>query len=424
MKILRDAPVRRTMRVSALFVCSLFGAALAPAFASAQRADPTQAAEAPLRTFTVSERTLLRPHLAHGPALLAHFDDVHSDLSSIVLAGMVEAPADVVAEVVSHPESYPRFMPAMDEVTVSSQEGRQTAYDWSWRVAVFRLSGQNVMTTYPGNARRGHRIDVRATGGDLGEGRMVWRIHPEGPNRSMVVLAIRLDMRGANYVADQLSGGGRAVFRTINTVLGAVMLLGTEREAERRAGRVDGPDDLPPLERPALDMMALTALIGQGDLVFLDHRGDAVSRVSVVARMGAREEEVRPIATDPEEFGRSLVHGSRAEVVERTETHVDFDWAIPLPLVGVSGRMRLHPSDEVVHVEGVSGALGEGDWFYDVHSYPWGDTALVGWARFDVKDTARLVRGLVEDQPDMGHGLAMATQVMVARSLRNRVHSR
>ena len=320
-------------------------------------------------------------------------------------------------------EAYPRFMPAMDEVSVTAREGRQTAYDWSWRLAVFRLSGQNVMTTYPGNARRGHRIDIRAVGGDLGVGRMVWRVHPEGPNRSMVVLAIRLDMRGANYVADQLSGGGRGVFRTINTILGTVMLLGTEREAERRAGHVDAPGELAPLERPALDMMALTRLIGQGDLVLLDREGPAVERVTVVSVMGAREEQVRPVALDPEQFGRSLVHGSRAEVVERTAEWVDFDWRIPLPLVGVSGRMRLHLSDDVVHVEGRQGALDEGDWYFDTHVYPWGDTVLVGWARFDVRDTARMVRGLVEDQPDIGLGLTMATQVMVVRSLRNRVHS-
>lgn len=389
--------------------------------ASAQ-GDAADAADAPLRSLNRAERSLLRPHLERGPALLAHFYDSHSDISSIVLAGLVDAPADTVAAVISDPAAYPSFMPAMDDVDVTAHEGRQTAYDWSWRIAVFRLSGQNVMTTYPGNARRGHRVDVRAIGGDLGQGRFVWRVHPEGPNRSMVVLSIRLDMRGANYVADRLSGGGRSVFRSINTILGTVMLLGTEREAERRAGHSEPARPTPALARPEYDMMALTRLIGQGDLVFLERNGDAIERVSVVARMGARRSRVRPIMNDPEQFGQSLVHGSRARVVARTDAHVDFDWEIPLPLVGVSGQMRLHPSDAAIHVAGRSGALRSGHWFYDSHSYEWGDTAIVGWARFDLRQTARLVRNLVEDQPDIGHGLAMATQVMVVRSLRNRIH--
>jgi ribosome-associated toxin RatA of RatAB toxin-antitoxin module len=408
------------MRASTLTLLVLSFAVGAP-IAQAQRTERS-AETAPLRTLNRADRNVLRPHLERGPALLAHFYDRHSDISSIVLAGLVDAPADTVAEVIADPAAYPRFMPAMDEVNVSTREGRQTAYDWSWRLAVFRLSGQNVMTTYPGNARRGHRIDVRAIGGDLGTGRMVWRVHPEGPERSMVVLAIRLDMRGANYVADRLSGGGRSVFRSINTILGTVMLLGTEREAERRAGHEDEPRSAEPLARPQYDMMALTRLIGQGDLVFLERDGAAIERVSVVARMGARRGAVRPVMTDPEEFGRSLVHGSRAQIVERTDDHVDFDWEIPLPLVGVSGQMRLHPSDAAIHVEGRSGALRSGDWYYDSHSYPWGDTAIVGWARFDLKETARLVKNLIEDQPDIGHGLAMATQVMVVRSLRNRIH--
>ncbi len=185
---------------------------------------------------------------------------------------------------------------------------------------------------------------------------------------------------------------------------------------------MDRPHPAEPLERPAYDMMAMTRLIGQGDLVFLERNGAAIERVSVVARMGARRSQVRPMMTDPEEFGRSLVHGSRAQIVERTDDHVDFDWEIPLPLVGVSGQMRLHPSDAVIHVEGRSGALRSGDWYYDSHTYQWGDTAIVGWARFDLKETARLVSNLIEDQPDIGHGLAMATQVMVVRSLRNRIH--
>lgn len=408
------------MRTSLLTILVLSFAVGTP-IAQAQR-EERSAESAPLRTLNAADRAVLRPHLERGPALLAHFYDAHSDISSIVLAGLVDAPADTVAEVIADPSAYPRFMPAMDDVDVTTREGRQTAYDWSWRLAVFRLRGQNVMTTYPGNARRGHRIDVRAIGGDLGTGRMVWRVHPEGPNRSMVVLAIRLDMRGANYVADRLSGGGRSVFRSINTILGTVMLLGTEREAERRAGHVDRPHPAEPLERPQYDMMALTRLIGQGDLVFLERNGAAIERVSVVSRMGARRARVRPVMTDPEEFGRSLVHGSRAQIVERTDEHVDFDWEIPLPLVGVSGQMRLHPSESVVHVEGRSGALRSGDWFYDSHSYQWGDTAIVGWARFDLTETARLVKNLIEDQPDIGHGLAMATQVMVVRSLRNRIH--
>jgi len=408
------------MRSSMFSILALTFAVGTP-IAQAQR-EERSAETAPLRTLNPADRAVLRPHLERGPALLAHFYDAHSDISSIVLAGLVDAPADTVAEVIADPSAYPRFMPAMDDVDVTTREGRQTAYDWSWRLAVFRLSGQNVMTRYPGNARRGHRIDVTAIGGDLGTGRMVWRVHPEGPNRSMVVLAIRLDMRGANYVADRLSGGGRSVFRSINTILGTVMLLGTEREAERRAGHVDPPHQAEPLERPQYDMMALTRLIGQGDLVFLERNGAAIERVSVVSRMGARRGQVRPVMTDPEEFGRSLVHGSRAQIVEQTGDHVDFDWEIPLPLVGVSGQMRLHPSEGVVHVEGRSGALRSGDWYYDSHSYQWGDTAIVGWARFDLKETARLVRNLIEDQPDVGHGLAMATQVMVVRSLRNRIH--
>lgn len=403
-------------RVGVALVCVALWANPGPA-ARAQEA--AAADELPLRGLNSQELELLGPYLDRGPVLVALFRDDEQEAPPIVLAARVEAPAAQVAEIIADPTQYPQFMPALDSIAVASRSGAQIAYDWTWRVALFTLRGSNVMTVYPGNPRRGYRVEVRATGGDLGRGRLSWRVLPDGPDRSLLVLTSRVDMRDANYLADQLAGGGMAVFRSINIALSTVMVFGTRRRAE--GGPRVATAELDPLSRPPIDVDALQPLANRGDLVFLELHGEDLARVSVVARMAADERRTRAVMLDPEEFGQSLMHGSRAHVVERTDTFVDFSWEIPLPLVGVSGRMRMTPSEGVIGVAGLSGSLRSGCWGFDTHVFPSGEAAVVGWGRFDPRETSRLLRRLIADDTDFAHGLEMAAQVMVARSLRSRV---
>ncbi|MCA9616494.1 MAG: hypothetical protein KC586_27240, partial [Myxococcales bacterium] len=148
--------------------------------------------------------------------------------------------------------------------------------------------------------------------------------------------------------------------------------------------------------------------------------GDRLARVSVAGRMGTGLERTRAVMNDPEEFGRSLVFGSTARIVERDDESVVFEWGIPMPLVGIEGRMRLRPGSGEVAVDGVSGSLRSGQWRFDTHVEPTGEAVVFGWARFDPAEASRLVRRLIADDTSFSHGLAVATQVMIVRSLRQR----
>lgn len=407
--------LRRSLVLTALAVFALPGALRAQDAASADAAA--------IRGFSAQELALLGPALDRGPVLLAQFREASHPLPSVIIALRVHAPPDVVRDVIAAPEDYPGFMPALDSIALEERQGMQTAYRWRWQVSVFELEGRNSMTVYPGDAARGHRIDVRSLGGDMGAGRMRWRVRPDGEGRSLVVLASRIDMRDANYLAEQLASGGTSVQRSITLSLATVMALGTQREAERRAGfERPVPAELDALARPDLDPLALAPVLARGDLVFLELAGDAVARVAFVGRSAATEEDVRAVMNDPEEFGRTLVHGSTAEVLDRREDgSMRFSWGIPIPLVGLSGQMRLHPSPATeVHVEGVAGALRSGHFHFDTVAFPWGEAAIVGWARFDIRETSRLVRRIVDADRDFAKGLSAATQVMVIRSMRRR----
>jgi ribosome-associated toxin RatA of RatAB toxin-antitoxin module len=376
-----------------------------------------EAATARLGYLSAGDRALLSPYLDRGPVALVEFAE-DTELPALLAAARVHAPAERVLEIVRDVKAYPSFMPALDDVRVHSRKGKTTAYQWTWRTAVFTLTGHNVMTEYPapgGRSGRPHAVGVQSVRGDLGAGRFMWQIFPEGPDRCLVVLASRIDMRQANWVAEQLSAGGNGVNRTINLSLVFLMLLSTQGEAEK--GR-----DVPSTSRaPFLRVHKLARMLRRGDLVMLDTSGGRLNAVRFLGRMGRHERIVRAVMTDPEAFGSALLQGSRAEVVNEDASGVTFDWEIPLPLVGSSGRMRLVERDSgVIAVDATSGALSGGKWRFAAHPAG-GDTILVGWAKFDPGKISWLLRRLVDGVPYFKEGITAASQIMVIRSIRTRV---
>ena len=381
------------------------------------------ASAARLGAFSPAERALLTPYLSQGPVVLTEFQNRQTDLPAVIYAARIHAPAKTVAGVIGKPSDYPRFMAALTAVDIQEVSGQMTAFDWTWGVTLFSLTGRNVMTSYPGDSTRGYRFDIRTTGGDLGIGRVMWRVYPEGPHKSLVVFSSRLDMRNANYITRQLASEGNAVNRTINVAVAMVTLLEVKAEAERRAGtHVDGKFAAKPLRRPQVDMKALRPLLGRGDLVLMDLDGDVLQSVAVVGRSGASVGRVRRVMLDPEEFGKSLLHGTCAEVVERTDEGTRFEWEIPIPLLHVGGEMLLRPSPTIVAVDGISGTLSRGKWRFDTYRYPGGEAGVIAWATFDPADSPKLIRKLIAGNTHFSHGFVAATQLAVMRSLRTRVH--
>jgi hypothetical protein len=390
---------------------------------AADRSAKVDASVARLGALSPDERALLAPYIAQGPVVLTEFQNRQTDLPAVIYAARIHAPAKTVAQVIGKPSDYPGFMRALTSVDVQAVNGQMMAFDWTWGVTLFSLTGHNVMTTYPGDSTRGYRFDIRTTGGDLGIGRVMWRVYPEGPKKSLIVFSSRLDMRDANYITRQLASEGNAVNRTINVAVAMVTLLEVKTEAERRAGtHVDGKFASKPLRRPRVDMRALHPLLARGDLVFMDLDGDTMQSVTVVGRSGASVRRVRRVMLDPEVFGQSLLHGSCAEVIERTNQGVKFEWEIPIPLLHVGGEMMLRPSPTVVAVDGISGTLSKGRWRFDTHRYPGGEAGVIAWAAFDPADSPKLIRKLIAGNTHFSHGFVAATQLAVMRSLRTRVH--
>ncbi|HEY6881163.1 MAG TPA: SRPBCC family protein [Polyangiales bacterium] len=391
-------------------------------------ASPAQAApdakQQRLETLDDKERALLVPLLERGTVSLVEFaqGDV---LPAILVAGYVDAPADEVASVISHPADYPKFMRTLDSVQMLSESPTQNAYKWTWQTAgVLLLEGENRMTILAppkGKPDQGYRISIKSERGQLGEGRLMWRVLPAGKKRSFVSLGVRIDMRDANYVMKKLDAAARSINRSVNIALAHVMLLGTKREAERRAGTAIPLPASVPFEPPKLELEKLQGVLGRADLMLLELTPSGLGKLTVVGRGGATPEQLNHVMTDPDTFGKSLVQGSYTRVTKTEGKVKTFEWGVNLPLVGTSGKMTMTSDPELVAIDAIEGALKGGRWRFQTPHLASGEGVVVGYSQFDVTKSSWLVEKIAGIDPAMGHGLAAATQVMMLRALRKRV---
>jgi hypothetical protein len=376
-----------------------------------------------LRGLAADELALLEPQLARGPVALVEFaDSDHDKLPAINLALRVHASADSLLQLVKKPENYPQFMRTLDAVTLVSRANDAVVYDWSWQLSLFRLAGRNVMRIYapPGPVtERGYRVTIDNDSGDLGTGRFLLRILPRGPNESLLLLSTRIDLRDSNYLARKVAQAARSVNRTANVALAFAMGLGFQERAEKLA-RYRAPVALPLPDKPLLSERAALPLLSRGDLVLMDFHGPALQQLWVYGFIPQPEAVVRRTLQDARGFGSAVIPGSKATVIEQTDKSTTFDWAIDLPLVGLSGRMRMDRDDPEILVTATGGALEGGRWRFRSTPHGRKATLVSGWAQFDLANTNWLLEQIVNSDAHLAQGLTAASEVMLMRALRSR----
>ncbi|HEX2676769.1 MAG TPA: hypothetical protein VHM19_09020 [Polyangiales bacterium] len=409
----------------AFLLCAALGSASTSAHADTKNDPPYDARRDRLEGLDKADLARLDPYLARGPVALVEFADSDADaLPAINIAVRVHAPAPVLERIVTQPAGYPRFMPALDAVNIVDKHGNAIVYDWSFDLALLQMSGRNVMTIYPSSPARpgaGLRVTIDSEQGDLGRGRYLLRVLPVSEHDSVLVLSMRLDLRQANYVARQLAKAARAVNRSANLALAFSMALHFRAEAEARAGvHATAAARATDIARPTFDLKALAPLLDRGDLIVLDASGGRLDQLSVLAAVDAKQKRVHSAVRDARSFGEALVPGGSAQVVSETGNVTLFDWDIDLPLVGVSGRMRMDDSDPLVSIDATQGAMRGGKWRFELAPLGKHATLITGWARFDFANSTWLLEKLIKADPYLGHGISAASEVMLVRALRSR----
>lgn len=390
--------------------------------ASKRSRGPKSASEARLGLFTARELALLEPFITQGPVALIEFKG-EAELPAIIFGAQIHAPAREVVQVLTDPAAFPNFMPALDKVKVLSRSSQRINYAWHWQTALFAMDGQSKMTILPppkDQPNRGHRIAIDNLEGDLGTGRMMWRVTPVDARTSLVVFSSRMDLRKANWVTRQLNSGKRSINRTINIALSWGMLRGIQRASEAKAGNTRLGAKRKALSAPPVNTRELAALLNRGDLVLIDMRGETLQQVATVGRMFRPYKTMHKVMQDPTLFGPALVPGAFVDILDKKGNHIDFRWGIDLPLIGTGGEMRFENRGSLFTVEATKEALKGGQWHFVPVNLPWTEGAVITYGNFDPATASWLVKAFISSNSDLSHGIVIGSQVMVTRAIRSR----
>jgi phosphohistidine swiveling domain-containing protein len=307
-------------------------------------------------------------------------------------------------------------------VKIVAKHDHSIVYDWSFDLALLHMRGRNLMTVYPATAAQpdaASRITIDNQEGDLGRGRTLFRVHPRGEN-SLLVVSLRLDLREANFVARQVAKAARSVNRSANLALAFSMALHVRNEAEKQAGVAPVKTAAQSLQKPVYEVGRLAPLLNRGDLLLFRTRGEALDQVAVVGAVAHDRAKVESVMHDAKAFGSSLVPGSKAEVTSVKDGVTAFDWEIALPLVGVSGEMKMRDDGPTLTIDATKGALSGGRWLFDLNAVTPEATLVTGWARFDFDHSTWLLEKLISADAYLGQGIIGASQVMLLRAIRSR----
>lgn len=425
-------PMARFLRSSPV-LCALTALPIALVVALAR---PTAAqerarreADRALATFTPSELRQLAPLLDSGVVSLVEWG-YGGELPAVVIACRVNAPPATVAQVIGDPAHYPDFMAALDEVNVTGETNEAglhaISYSWAWQASVFTLRGDNTMDLYAppdGEPERGYRFVVRSTGGDLGVGRTVWRVLPDGSG-SLIMSSSRMDLRDANYIARSLAAASSSVNRSINVALAFSMVLRTRAEAERRSGTTRTPFASASGDpaRPTFDPTSIEAMLMRGDLLWVESTdGTDQGRVVALSRLPQTADRVRGAILDPGGFTNGMLAGAHATILEAGPEGTRFSWGIDLPLVGTSGEMRMSERpDGVLCLDATSGALEGAAWRFALTPRDYG-TLVTAWGTFDLASGLWLIDVVQGADPSFRPGLSASAELMMVRGLRYRL---
>lgn len=368
---------------------------------------------------SASDLSTLDPYIRFGIAGIVEFVPP-GDVPHVAIIGDVARNARQTALLLTDIGELPRTLPAMSSVSNIQAVGQTSTFDWAFTVGPVDLRGQSTLTPFIGPPERtsaAHRIVLEYTAGDLGLGRVLYRIIPTGTDTCRVVIVGRIDISDANYVSRELSTGGRTVQRSLQMALFTSMLIHLRERAEGAARSLSGAAP------PSVDTVspALEELLLRGDVFAIDATSQGMGQVVSFGRIHIGETEVRAAIHDPIGLTNGMLSGARVGLRHEDEMRTEFNWNIDVPLVGTSGVMEMvHSDDGMSNLRAVEGALRGAVWSFETRPRPYG-TLVYTQGAFDLRRGLWLVSVVSDMDGSFRPGLSASAQMMMVKGLRARL---
>ncbi len=180
----------------------------------------------------LDEGTLLQLG-AYGPILLVE-EKPQGDFPWVSAGVLIDAPADVVWEVITDFESYPDYIPQMQSAEVALKKDKITDVDMKLRVEFTSLIGVNVSYSLRYLEMPPHRLIWQRTKGDVKYTRGEWNLLPvEGGRRTLAFYSFSSDLRSMNAIVGYVLDKQPSLEVAIQSSTGLLAAQATKERAEK-----------------------------------------------------------------------------------------------------------------------------------------------------------------------------------------------
>lgn len=372
-------------------------------------------AGAKIRPPSRAEINAAKSVLHRGLAVLIE-SDARGGLKQVNIYGRINAPQKTVFDVISDPNALPAILPCVTEESIEVREssGNATTYRWYYDGTLTDFGGVTSQATAAPAAVQWMLQKA------FGPGQMLWRLYPDG-DQTIVALAMNIHVtKSAHSILRWLSRANPSQPQAFNVGHGSVTFRGVQHESIKRAGRPPLP---PPTGRVgsgpmrplnANEIKALAPLLKRGvaGVIEQDARG-RVKQSALALRVNAPAEKMVAMMNRPGGWG-SPVEGVDILIPEGDTSGERFVFRFSFPVLTVSTDMNLTKRPDGIDLESPTGQLKGTVAAWRV--IPEGATSVIsGASRFKVRDSHRIVRNMVDEDPYFGHAINASCLAIWAR---------
>lgn len=345
--------------------------------------------------------------------------DNSGGLSQVTVFGRINAPVKTVYEVLTDPSALPDMQPAMRDIKVRAKRGNALTYSWTYGDVLTRIEGVWSLALAPEKA-----VSLRSMSG-FGPGFALYRLYPEG-DQTTVTLSMNIDVTQSNNAILRWLTNASPDFRQAwNLGYAAICYRGLERVAVKRAG--NGP--LPPATgkagagplRPLAPNQAksLGPLLKRGTVAILqtDKQG-RISQASLAERVNAPPPAVAKVIKNPGAWSR-FIKSLEIDDVEEVEGGQKASLGFSFVAFTLETDIELSHNDGATDLVSPSGQLHRSliSWRYAADG---SGTILTTTGRIRYRQGGRMLRGMIDADPDFGHALNASTLVVFSRGMKLR----
>lgn len=366
----------------------------------------------PLVTLPADKLLTLVPSLRDQDMALIE-SDAHGLLRQITTVTLVAAPAQLLRDVVAHPERYGQFVHNMSRSDVRREPGGTFVHDYKLDYTVASVDGRHRYVLLPPVAGQAAApIDVYDPD-DNGTRHYRWEFYA-APGSGTLLVVYGYSQIPTDGLYGRLIRRAQTLEYGLSLIPQMTLMLACKQRAEQLAGRQPVPGQAGP--QPSLSF-----LLEHGAVAVFRRIGNRVSEVNLVDRTRARPDVLVRVAANVAQWSRFVPTISRSTPLGARQGLPAFEVEQSLPLMSWTTTWGVFANASSVDMFGLDGDLVRSRMRWDVRAIKDAAPAqaeIVVRAIVNFDQGSVVVRELYKLEPLFQYGIDVGLVLVLLRGVR------